>query len=159
MRIRKFMVKDAAEVARMHRGTIKNVNSKDYSKKEIEVWAGRSSAKRMRGALDKINRYVAVEGRRIVCFGDFDGTGELGGFYVHKDYLSRGLGKKMLARLESEAYKKGLRELHLESTITAKDFYIKQGFKVIKKGKHKIADQRLTIFHMGKRLKPRCCDF
>jgi putative acetyltransferase len=76
----------------------------------------------------------------------------LGGLYVHKDYLFQGVGKKMLLKLEREAYKMGLRELHLESTITAKDFYAKHGYKIIRKGKHRIENQELTIFHMHKRL-------
>lgn len=153
MRIRKFRVEDAAEVARLHRATIKYVNSKDYSPQEIKAWTNRSSAKRMKGSLDKIMRYVAVDGKKIVGFGDFHLTGELGGLYIHKDYLSKSIGKKMLMKLESEAYKKGLKEFHLESTITAKIFYVKQGYKVIKKGKHNMGDQKLTIFHMRKKLK------
>jgi len=58
MRIRKFRASDAVEVARLHRNTIRNINSKDYSKEQIAVWSGRTSAKRFRESMNKFIRFV-----------------------------------------------------------------------------------------------------
>jgi len=48
--------------------------------------------------------------------------------------------------------KEGCKEIMLKSTITAKDFYEKNGYKIIKKTMHKIGDKKLQIYVMSKKL-------
>jgi GNAT superfamily N-acetyltransferase len=41
---------------------------------------------------------------------------------------STGVGRALLAALETEARRRGLHELWLESTVSARGFYLKQGY-------------------------------
>lgn len=153
MQIRKFRLSDAAELARLHRGTIRGVNVRDYPPKHIAVWSGRVSARRFReSAKDKI-RYVAIENNKIVGFGDFYKKGELTALYIHKSYQGKGVGQRLLKVLERKALIMGIKEFKLSSTITALDFYKKQGYKVIRKSVHPIKNQRLIVYNMKKRLR------
>ena len=153
MRIRKFHLSDAAELARLHRGTIRGINVLDYPPKQIAVWSWHVSARRFReSAKDRI-RYVAIENNKIIGFGDFDEKGEMTGLYVHKDYQGKGVGQRLLKVLERHALKIGIKEFKLSSTITALDFYKRQGYKVIRKSIHPIKNQRLIVYLMKKHLR------
>ncbi len=153
MYVRKFKASDAREVARMHRSTIRFVNSKDYPPKQIAVWSGRTSAKRFRDSINMFFRFVAVDKSKIVGFGDFKKDGELAGLYVHKNYQGRGVGFLLLKKIEKSARKKYIKKLFCYSTITAKDFYKKHGYRIIKKIKFPIKNQKLTVYKMSKFLK------
>lgn len=153
MYVREFKVSDAAEAARMHRNTIRFVNSKNYPQKQIEVWACRTSAKRFRDSINMFFRFVAVEKGKIVGYADFKKDGELAGLYVHKNYQGRGVGFLLLKKIEKSARKKYIKKLFCYSTITAKDFYKKHGYRIIKKTKFPIKNQKLTVYKMSKLLK------
>ncbi len=152
MRIRKFKKLDAIQLARLHRSTIRNVNNQNYPKKEINVWAGKVSAEKFRKSAKENIRLVAVEKGKIIGFGDYK-KDDLMGLYIHKDWIGKGIGKKLLQRLEVDAYKKGIRTMKCTSTITAHKFYEKNGYKTIKKTKFQIGNQKLTVYEMKKRLK------
>ena len=55
--------------------------------------------------------------------------GEIGLCYLLPEARFRGAGKALLSALEAEAVRRGLRSLHLESTVTAKPFYLRNGFE------------------------------
>lgn len=153
MRIRKARLADSAEIARLHRATIRAINANDYSPAEIKEWSGRSSAKRFRSSHGKAFRYVAVEGEKIVGFADFnkENPENYWGLYVHKDFLGRGIGSRLMKKMEEAAKKMGAKKFVLSATKTAKAFYEKQGFKVNKKSKHPVEDQKLDVYVMIKR--------
>jgi len=151
MYIRKFKDSDAVEVARLHRATIRNINSKDYSKKQIEAWSNRVSAKRFRDSAKNCIRFVALDNNKIIGFADFK-ENDLMGLYIHKDCINKGIGKNLLTHLEKAAYKKGVRKLQCLSTITARKFYEKNRYKILKKTRHKIKNQNLIVYEMEKKL-------
>ena len=154
MIIRKFLDSDAVGLARMHRATIKTVNSNDYPKEQIRVWAGGSSAKKFRERAKDSIILVALEKNKLVGFIESK-YNDLKGLYIHRDYIGQGVGKKLLKKLQETAYKQGIRKLKCMSTITAIYFYAKHGFKIIKKTKYKIRKQKLTVYEMEKKLKPQ----
>ena len=142
---------DAVSLARLHRGTIRSINKKDYSPKEIAAWSGRTSAKRFKNLAELNARYVAWEKRRIVGFGDYKNN-EVMGLYIHKKDIGKGIGTQLLTKIEKEVYANGGRTIKCTSTITARHFYEKNGFKVIQKTNHQIQDQKLPVFKMRKKL-------
>lgn len=148
-----FRNSDAKEVARLHRSTIRSVNKNDYPKKHIEVWSGRTSAKKFRESAKETKRFVAIENGKIVGFADYR-KNELRGLYVHKGHIKKGVGKRLLKRLEKHAYENGIRTMKCISTITGHKFYEKCGYKTVKKAKYTMQDQKLNVYEMKKRLKP-----
>jgi putative acetyltransferase len=154
MRIRKAKLSDAAELSRLHKGTIRSINKADYSPSQIEAWSKRTNAQRFRRSHDLAVRYVAVEGDTIIGYVDFkkENPEQFWGLYVHKNHLGKGVGSKLLAKMEELAKKMGASKFRLESTKTAQTFYEKHGFKVVEKAKHQIEDQKLEIYIMEKKL-------
>lgn len=150
MIIRRFRSEDAAEVARLHRGTIRQINSRDYDTHQVRVWSEKSSAKKFRGNMHEITRFVGVIDDTIVGFAEYTPKGEITGLYIHKDFQRRGVAKRLYAHLEEHARTHGIKKFYLTSTITAKPFYEKAGFTVQKEHFHTIADQQLRVFAMEK---------
>ena len=153
MRIRLVQDKDYAGIARLHRMTIRNINSKDYSQDIIEVWSGRTNAQRFRNSAGRYKRWVAVENDKVVGFIEHGVGGEVDGLYVHKDYIGKGIGGRLLKIAEDSLGKQGVKDIKIKSTITAKDFYVRQGYKVIKKTLHPIKDKKVEIYIMEKSMK------
>jgi GNAT superfamily N-acetyltransferase len=49
--------------------------------------------------------------------------------YLLPEVQLTGVGRALLARLEAEARRQGIRELSLQSTVSARGFYTKHGFR------------------------------
>lgn len=71
---------------------------------------------------------VAVEAGIIVGFGDVDKTGYLDNLFVHSDYQGKGIATAICNQLELAV--QGNVVTH--ASITARPFFEKRGYKVVK---------------------------
>ena len=152
MIIRLARDKDYAAIARLHKATIRQVNSGDYPEDVIEVWSGRTNANRFRNSAAEVKRWVAVWGEKVIGFCDHDFKCELQGLYVHKDFQGKGVGGKLYRKAEASMKKLGCKNMKLMSTITAKPFYQKMGYRVIKKSFVPIKDKKVEVVVMSKKI-------
>ncbi|MDO8260949.1 MAG: GNAT family N-acetyltransferase [Candidatus Magasanikbacteria bacterium] len=152
MRVRLARDEDYVAIARLHRQTIRNVNSKDYTEDQVYAWSARTNTERFRSSADKCKRWVAVEDDKIVGFCDHGFNCELWGLYIHKEHIGKGIGSRLLKVAEDSLKKHGCKRVTLKGTVTAKEFYKKQGYKIIKKDFHPVNDKKLEIFVMVKKL-------
>lgn len=150
MKIRLARDEDYAGIARLHRATIRNINSADYPKDIIDLWSARSKAKRFRDSANKCKRWVAIEKDKIIGFCDHGFNCELWGLYIHKDFVGKNIGSLLIKKAEESMKKQGFKKISLKSTITAKNFYKKYGYRVVKKDFHKIGDKKMLIYIMTK---------
>lgn len=70
--------------------------------------------------------------------------------YVHKDYQSKGIAKKLYMEIEEKAISEKQLSLMAYVSITAKPFFEKIGFKIIKKQHVKLKGIELTNYKMEK---------
>ena len=137
MRIRSVRDEDYAALARLRRQTIRNVNNSDYPEDTIRNWSAKVRAQDFRESADSCMRWVALDGNRITGFCEHNFAGEISRIYVHKDYLRKGVGSRLLKLAEESLKKHGCTEIRVESTVTAKEFYEKNGNKVVENATHK----------------------
>jgi len=64
---------------------------------------------------------------------------ELRACYVLPSAARRGVGAALVNEIERIAREHGIRELHLESSVTAERFYAALGYRVAKRGQRAIA--------------------
>lgn len=152
VKIRLAHDKDYSGIARLHRQTIQKVNSKDYPEDIIAVWSARTKAKRFRDSADKCKRWVAVDHDKIIGFCDHNFKCELSGIYVYSNYLGRGVGSRLLAVAEKSLCKQGCKKITVKSTLTAKSFYKKNGYTIVRRGIHKIENKKVQIYILTKKL-------
>ncbi|MCA9459482.1 MAG: GNAT family N-acetyltransferase [Nanoarchaeota archaeon] len=155
MEIRKAEFGDAEEISKIVIDTIKNINSKDYSSEQIKVWVNSNSIENIRKKIQNKDRstFVAIKNKEIVGYlAMYLMKNLLSSFYIKRENLGSGIGKKMIIFAEGLAKERGLKELLLESTLTAYSFYKSQGYILVKKENHIQEGVKIPIIKMKKEL-------
>jgi N-acetylglutamate synthase-like GNAT family acetyltransferase len=75
--------------------------------------------------------YVAEEQGKVIGFAELEKTGHINCFYCHAEYQRMGVGTQLLNQIQSTAKNLGVQKLFTEASITAKQFFERQGFRVI----------------------------
>ena len=70
--------------------------------------------------------------------------------FVDPDFQLQGLGKKMLSKLEDYAKENGYKEVTCDPSLTAIDFYLKQGYEVTQDEEVEWLGERLRGITMKK---------
>ena len=147
MVIRKYQPSDCKELTELFYNTIHTINAKDYTKEQLNVWATEQmDLKKWNQSLQEHFSIVAVDGDIIVGFGDIDKTGYLDRLYVHSGYQGKGIATAICNQLESVA--QGNVVTH--ASITAKPFFEKRGYNVVKEQQIERQGVFLTNFIMIK---------
>lgn len=143
---------DTTEMKELFCSTVLNINIKDYTKEEVEDWAScGENADRWKELISK-NRFIGAFDRdnRLVGFSSMNKDGYLHSMFVHKDCQGRGVATSLLSEVEKIAADFGVTEITSEVSITAKPFFEKRGYNVIKEQRHKAKKLELTNFVMKK---------
>lgn len=134
-------------MAELFYNTVHTVNAKDYTKEQLDVWAtGRVDLGKWNQSFQEHDTVVAVEDERIIGFGDMNNTGYLDRLYVHKDYQNKGVATALCNKLEQAVQGK----IITHASITARPFFEKRGYKVIKEQQVARQGIMLTNFIMEK---------
>lgn len=129
MFIRKYESTDCKEMAELFFNTVHSVNVKDYTKQQLDAWAsGQVDLEKWDQSFQEHFSIVAVENDIIVGFGDIDKTGYLDRLYVQKNYQGKGIATAICDKLESKVKE----NIITHASITAKPFFEKRGYKVVK---------------------------
>lgn len=130
MIIRKYKPLDCMVLAELFYNTVHLVNAKDYTKEQLNVWAtGSIDLKEWNKSFLEHFTVVAVEDNIIVGFGDMSNNGYLDRLFVHKDYQNKGIATAICDELEKSV---DTDKISTHASITAKPFFEKRGYKVIK---------------------------
>lgn len=147
MEIRKYRQSDCRELTELFYNTVHTVNAKDYTKEQLDVWATEQvDLEKWNQSLQEHYSIVAVENEVIVGFGDIDKTGYLDRLFVHADYQGKGIATIICNQLEQTV--EGNITTH--ASITAKPFFEKRGYKVVKEQQVERQGIYLTNFVMIK---------
>lgn len=131
MVIRKYVPSDCETLARLFYDTVHTVNVRDYTKEQLDAWAsGTVNLELWNRTFLEHNTLVAVADDKIVGFGDMDQGGYLDRLYVHRDYQGRGIAAAICDRLEKASLSDGF---STHASITARPFFEKRGYQVIRK--------------------------
>ncbi len=151
MQIRQFEPQDAEQIARLFHETVRQVNIRDYSSEQVQAWAPDHLYFRNWAAVCA-NRftYVADERGMIVGFGELETNGHIDCFYCHKDYQRCGVGRQIYQAIEAKALELTLDCLFVEASITAKPFFQRMGFSVVKAQQVNCRGQVLINYQMEK---------
>lgn len=149
MFLRLYNTSECEFLVELFQQTVSNVNAKDYSKEQLDVWAtGNVNLNEWDKSFRQHFTIVAIKNEIIVGFGDIDKTGYLDRLYVHKDYQRQGIASAICDELERLV---NTNKIITHASITAKTFFAQRGYRVIK-GQEVIRDGiSLTNYVMEKR--------
>ena len=147
MIIRKYQPSDCKELTELFYNTVHNVNARDYTKEQLNVWAtGQVDLKKWNESLQEHFSVVAVDDEIIVGFGDIDKTGYLDRLFVHTSYQRKGIATAICNQLEQAVQV----DITTHASITAKPFFEKRGYKIVKEQQVERQGIFLTNFCMKK---------
>ena len=149
MELRRYVEADCAELARLFYDTVHTVNGSDYNQEQLDAWAtGEVDLESWNQSFLAHHTVVAEQDGIIVGFGDMDETGYLDRLYVHKNYQHRGVATAICDELERNST---TTDFITHASITARPFFEKRGYAVIKEQQVERRGVRLTNFVMKKR--------
>jgi len=147
MVIRKYQPSDGRVLAELFYNTVHTVNAKDYTKEQLDAWApGTVDLEKWNRSFEEHYSLVAVDGGMVIGFGDMDPTGYLDRLYVHSEYQGKGVASAICRQLEQAV--QGTVVTH--ASITARPFFEKRGYKVVKEQQVERRGIFLTNFVMEK---------
>jgi GNAT superfamily N-acetyltransferase len=74
--------------------------------------------------------------------------------FVRPDRQGQGIGRLIMAELESAALKANIDRLGLSASLPAKDFYLRLGYEVVSEEDYEVAPgQHLEYYEMAKELR------
>lgn len=148
MIIRKYKTEDCGELAKLFYDTVHCVNAKDYTTRQLDVWAtGKVDLEKWDDSFLKHYTVVAEEDGAIIGFGDMDEIGYLDRLYVHKDYQGVGVATAICNELETAV---SASKYTTHASITARPFFEKRGYRVVKEQQVQRQGVLLTNYVMEK---------
>ncbi|HWA44515.1 MAG TPA: GNAT family N-acetyltransferase [Hypericibacter adhaerens] len=151
--IRPVRPDDIDALIELFRAAVRRVAGRDYTPAQLLAWAP-----------DQIDRdpwiaryerrpaWVAALGGRPVGFSDLEPDGHLDMMYVHPDHQGRGIATALLAQVEQAAHEQGIDNLYTHASLTARPFFERRGFMLIRQQTITVRGQGFTNFRMEKPL-------
>ncbi len=138
--IRKALPEDSTGIHEAHMKSIQELCAKDYTEAEIKAWGHRPYNEHQRlFAITNQIVYVIIINDTIEGYAQLKFSIEndvkkahVMGLYLTSKASGKSLGTLLLQKLICEARDNNVQEITLESTLTSKNFYLKNGF--IEKG-------------------------
>jgi len=153
IKLRPFQSEDAKPCLDLFHETIRRVNIRDYTKEQIDAWAPADyDHESWASRFDDRFAHVACDGNTIVGFCDMTRTGHLDRLFVSADHQWQGIARLLVQRLLEDATPAGLSEITTEASITAKPFFERMGFEVVREQSVNCRGVHLTNFRMRREL-------
>lgn len=121
---------DSAALSALIQDTVRTSNSCDYSKAIIELICTNFTRDKVIEKMAQRDVFVACNDDGIVGTVSL-GQGRLHSMFVTPRRQGGGIGRSLVEHLERHAVGTGLSDLWLSSSITAKPFYLKLGYKLV----------------------------
>jgi GNAT superfamily N-acetyltransferase len=130
MQVRAASIEDSEEACRVVRRSIAELCHADHhgDAPTLALWLANKTAENMRRWIAQHHVVVATENGTILGVAAMAGSGEVILNYVSPDARFRGVSKALLMQLEAHAAQSGVPLLTLESTATARRFYLSAGY-------------------------------
>lgn len=151
IKIRLFEAQDAEQIARLFHTTVREVNLQHYSSNQVRAWAPDDiHFRNWVEACSNRFTYVADDEGVIAGFGELEPDGHIDCFYCHKNYQRCGIGSQIYRAIEAKAIELSVHRLFTEASITAKPFFQRQGFSVVKEQQVTRRDETFINYAMEK---------
>lgn len=130
--IRRATAADAEVVHKIVLLALRETNARDYPSSVIERLV-LTLPDKVASNLETWCAFVAIISGRVVGTGSLNGQ-TVSSVYVHPDYQGRGIATKLMDAVEDAANVQSQATLSVQSSITARSFYAKRGFEIVREG-------------------------
>lgn len=151
--VRDYVRGDAEPICRLFYETVRAVNLGDYSPEQVRAWAPEvPDPDAWHGRMSGRHTLVADEDGEVVGFAELEEDGHLDMLYCRPDAVGRGVGSRLYAAVEERARGLGVGRISTEASITARPFFVRRGFRVLRRNTVLREGTELANFSMEKAL-------
>jgi len=149
--IRAFQQGEEAVLRQLFFDSIRRVASTYYSDAQVRVWASEQyDREQWLQRIRSINPFVAELAGTVVGYADMQLDGYIDHFYCHFQYQRMGIGAALMAHLHRVGEQRQLPRYYSYVSLSAKVFFERYGFAVVREQQVPQGDQLLTNFLMEK---------
>lgn len=153
MIIRRYKPGEEKRLWQLYHDTTHIINGRDYTHEQCDRWAPAVvDMSKWEQRIRAKNPFVAEEDNKILGFGELEGDGHIDYFYCDHEHQRRGIGSKLYEAIESEARRMEIPRLHAAVSVTAKAFFLRMGFQVVREQRNIICGAIAQNFIMEKTL-------
>lgn len=150
--VRRYQAGEEEEIWSLYYHTTRLINGQDYTADQVRRWAPDEKPPDWNERLKEKNPFVAEVNGQIVGFAELDPDGHIDKFYCHHLWQRQGVGKLLLAAIEREAVQRKIGLLFSDISVTAHDFFLSRGFKIVGERDNWVCGAVAKNFQMEKRL-------
>ncbi len=153
MTVRRYKPGEEERLWQLYHDTTHIINGKDYTVEQCERWAPAiADMPEWRERIRARNPFVAEEDGKILGFAELERDGHIDFFYCDHEHLCRGIGRRLYEAIENEARRLEISRLHAAVSVTAKMFFLRMGFEVVKEQCNVVCGTVAPNFIMEKKL-------
>ena len=136
MNLRQITIKDQLELKKVYFDSIQSLNEKIYSQEQKRAWSSQAwDNPNFDKSITQGNGWLLSEKGIVIAFAIRYPRNRIALFYCKGNFQRKGLGSKLLLKLESEAKKEGLDSLTTEASLISYKLFIKNEWEIIRKEK------------------------
>jgi putative acetyltransferase len=155
MIIRRYQDSDLESVATLFTETVSHVNVRECSPAQITAWTPQPpDLIRWRERVASLTLWVAESDSRIVGFCGLGEGGHVDLLYVDYRFQRQGVARQLYEQVEKEARRCNIRRLFTEASTTARPFFERMGFIILRAQQVEFRDVLFQNYVMEKRLFP-----
>ena len=129
IKIRPYRPSDCKTLLRLFCDTVRYVNAADYDTAQIEAWTAGADEEKWNADFIASKTLVAEVNGVIAGFGNMYESGYFDRLYVSKDFLRCGVASSIADFLESSVSG----DITVHASVTAKPFFARRGYAVVKR--------------------------
>ena len=150
--LRPMLPADAAFLAAIYRASVMELTGDDYSEAQQAAWAETSDNADFAAKLANQLTLVATINSAPVAFISLKGTDHVGMLYVHPGVARQGIATMLYDAIEKLAAARGAKQLSVDASDTALEFFQKRGFEGVQRNTILLGDEWLGNTNMKKKL-------
>ena len=136
MNLRQITIKDQLELKKVYFDSIQSLDKKIYSERQKRAWSSQAwDNPNFDKSILKGKGWLLSEEGIIIAFATRYPNNRIALFYCKGEFQRKGIGSKLLHKLEDEAKKEGLESLTTEASLISFELFLKNGWEIIRKEK------------------------
>lgn len=140
LNIRRARQEDCQSIMSVHVDAVTGIETALYTPEEIQAWAAPKKPESYEELIRTREFFVAEDDGVIVGFGVLNqNISEVEAVYVSPKAGRRGIGLRMLQKLEERASALGLEQLRLNASLNAVPFYKRAGYAGNEESKYRLS--------------------
>ncbi len=151
--IKTYQEENASALWDLFFNTVRKVNRKDYSNEQVTAWAPESfDTDVWKSKMQSLNPFIAEIDDEIVGYSDLQDDGLIDHFFCHYQHQGKGVGSALMTHILQQAKERKLPRVYSHVSITAKPFYERFGFTVVKPQRIDVRGEQLINYVMERQI-------